>query len=87
MPSSQTEPQPAPTSRRVRTRTANWTNNLAGVYGEAEQDEDATPRALRNRTKKMARAFRKTTLKGFNPIKAAKDVSDSLHTEVDALES
>ncbi|KJA14543.1 hypothetical protein HYPSUDRAFT_59320 [Hypholoma sublateritium FD-334 SS-4] len=71
MPSSQTEPQPTPTSRRFRTRTANWANNLAGVYGEAEQN--TTPQAPRNRTKKMARAFRKTTLKGFNPVKATKD--------------
>ncbi|KJA14385.1 hypothetical protein HYPSUDRAFT_59396 [Hypholoma sublateritium FD-334 SS-4] len=81
MPASHTEPQPAPTSRRIRTRTANWANGLAGVYGEAEQD--TTPR---NRTKKMARAFRKTTLKGFNPVKASKDVSHILHTGVEALE-
>ena len=34
----------------------------------------------------MARAFRKTTLKGFNPFKASKDVSHILHTGVEALE-
>lgn len=88
MPFSQTEPQPVPTSRRVRTRTgANWTNGLAGVYGLGGAEQDTTPQAPRNRTKKMARAFRKTTLKGFNPVKATKDVSDILHTKVEALES
>ncbi len=86
MPSSQTEPQAAPTSQRVRTRTANWTTTLAGVYGVGGE-QDTTAQAPRIRTKKMAGPFRKTTLKGFNPIKATKDVSDILHTKVEALES
>lgn len=87
MPSSQIEPQPAPTFGRVRTRTgANWKNSLAGVYsGAGAAEQDATPQAPRNRTKKMARAFRKTTLKGFNPVKATKQVSYILRTGVEAL--
>ncbi|KJA19403.1 hypothetical protein HYPSUDRAFT_204620 [Hypholoma sublateritium FD-334 SS-4] len=74
MPSSQIEPQPTSTFGRVRTRTgANWMSSIAGVYGGAgAAEQDATPQAPRNRTKKMARAFRKTTLKGFNPVKATK---------------
>ncbi|KAF8180609.1 hypothetical protein BJ912DRAFT_1062388 [Pholiota molesta] len=75
---SNTVPQ-RPSSRpteinRFRTRTSqSWTNGLATYYGQdAAPSANTTSESPRKRTKTMAGVFRKTALKGFDHVGAAR---------------
>ncbi|KAF8178732.1 hypothetical protein BJ912DRAFT_929877 [Pholiota molesta] len=70
-PAQQPSLHPTPINR-FRTRTnQSWLNGLATYYGQDATPNDDTT-LPRKRTKAIRRVFRKTALKGFNPVEATK---------------